>query len=568
MCFSTMNWKLLPIVLITLGLTVAESGNGQKATSPKPGQVTAWSRPALPKTLNRPRLVVGIVVDQMRWDYLYRYTNRYGDGGFKRLLREGFSCENTLINYTPTITACGHTCIYTGSVPAVHGIVGNGWYSRELGREVYCAEDTSVTTVGSTSDAGKMSPRNMRVTTIGDELRLASNFKSKVVGVAIKDRGAILPAGHSANAAYWYDGTTGNWVTSSYYMSSLPDWATDFNSMKWPARYLSQPWTTMYPLKTYELSTEDSKPYEGAFKGEQAPVFPHELGGEKGTPFKSISSTPFGNTMTLEFAKKALEAYQLGKGGVTDMLTISLSSTDYVGHQFGPNSIEIEDTYLRLDKDLADFFKYLDKEVGKGQYLFFITADHGVAHVPGFMQENKLPGGVWNDSKVVAEINQLVKEKTGIEKVILAQDNYQLYLDHDAIAKAGKQEHEINDLIITTVLKDPAVSNAFPLKQLLSTTLPEPMRSMMTNGFNAKRSGDIQLVLMPGYIEGGKTGTTHGVWYPYDAHIPLVWMGWGVHAGKSNRTMGMTDIAPTIAALLHIQMPSGNVGHPIQEVTK
>ncbi|WP_261387382.1 alkaline phosphatase PafA [Chitinophaga pinensis] len=555
-------------MLTATTLLVTQSLNAQKATSPKPGFATAWSKPAAPKNVTRPRLVVGIVVDQMRWDYLYRYSNRYTDGGFKRLLKDGFSCENTLINYTPTITACGHTCVYTGSVPAVHGIVGNDWYNRELNRDVYCAEDSTVNTVGSTSAAGKMSPRNMQVTTIGDELRLATNFQSKVIGVAIKDRGAILPAGHSATAAYWYDGSTGNWITSTYYMNQLPDWATDFNSMKWPARYLSHPWTTMYPIDTYTLSTADNKSYEGPFKQGIAPAFPHDLGGTTGNPFKSISSTPYGNTMTLEFAKKALEAYQLGKGSVTDMLAISLSSTDYVGHQFGPNSIEIEDTYLRLDKDLSEFFKYLDAKVGKGQYLFFITADHGVAHVPGFMQENKLPGGSWSEGKAVNELNRLAKEQFGLEKAIQGASNYQLYLNHDAITKAGKSAVEVRDFLINTLLKDPAVSNAFPLQELMTTTLPEPMRTMMANGFNRKRSGDIQFALQPGFIDGGKTGTTHGLWYPYDAHIPLVWMGWGITPGKSNRTVGMTDITPTIAAKLHIQMPNGNVGHVIEEVAR
>jgi predicted AlkP superfamily pyrophosphatase or phosphodiesterase len=563
-----MNCKFLSFVLIMALLSITQNGKAQKATSPKPGYITAWSKPITPKNVGRPKLVVGIVVDQMRWDYLYRYSNRYTNGGFKRLLREGFTCENTLINYTPTITACGHTCVYTGSVPAVHGIIGNDWYSRALGRQVYCAEDTTVRTVGSTSDAGRMSPRNMQVTTIGDELRMSNNFQSKVVGIAIKDRGAILPAGHSATAAYWYDGSTGNWVTSTYYMDKLPDWATDFNSMKWPARYLSQPWTTMYPIASYQLSTADNKPYEGTFKLGLAPVFPHDLGGETGNPFKLISATPFGNTMTLEFAKKALEEYRLGKGGVTDMLAISLSATDYVGHQFGPNSIEIEDTYLRLDKDLAAFFKYLDGAVGKGQYLFFITADHGVAHVPGFMKENKMPAGSWSEGKAVNDLNKLVKEQMGVDKAILAASNYQLYLDHNAIAKAGKPEKEVGDFIIDALLKDAAISNAFPLQELLTTTLPEPMRSMMANGFNRKRSGDIQFVLQPGYIDGGNTGTTHGLWYPYDAHIPLVWMGWGIRAGKSNRTMGMTDISPTVAALLHIQMPNGNVGHVIEEVIR
>ncbi|WP_298741955.1 alkaline phosphatase PafA [uncultured Chitinophaga sp.] len=550
-------------LLVSAVLFVSYSAHSQKATSPKPFY-SASAADRAPKAAARPKLVVGMVVDQMRWDYLYRYADRYTSNGFKRLLHEGFSCENTLINYTPTITACGHTCVYTGSVPAIHGIVGNGWYSREIGRNMYCAEDTSVNTVGSYSKAGKMSPRNMLVTTIGDELRLSNNFQSKVVGVAIKDRGAILPAGHSATAAFWFDASAGNWITSTYYMNELPAWAKEFNDQKWPLQYLKTPWTTLYPVETYKLSTADDKPYEGRFPNVANSAFPHDLSQQPGR----IASTPWGNTMTLEFAKKALEAYNLGGGSVTDMLAISLSSTDYVGHQFGPNSIEAEDTYLRLDKDLGAFFDYLDKRIGKGQWTFFITADHGVAHVPGFMEENKLPNGTWDDKVTLSGLNEQINAKFGVSKALQAFSNYQFYLDHAAIANAGKTAREITDFVIDQLLQQKAIANAFPIKELNQTTLPEPMRSMMANGYNVKRGGDIQVVLQPGWIEGGKTGTTHGLWYPYDAHIPLVWLGWGIKPGKSNRTIGMTDISPTLAALLHIQMPSGNVGKVIEEITK
>lgn len=552
------------ISLLAFTLVIATIGaRAQKATSPKPFNHLAAAKSS--KAAARPKLIVGMVVDQMRWDYLYRYSNRYSAGGFKRLLHDGFSCENTLINYTPTITACGHTCVYTGSVPAIHGIIGNSWYSNEIGRTMYCAEDTTMTTVGSTSAAGKMSPRNMLVTTIGDELRLSNQFQSKVVGVAIKDRGAILPAGHSANAAFWYDGSTGNWVTSSYYMNELPAWAQQFNSEKWPQQYLSKPWTTLYPLSTYTLSTGDEKAYEGKYKNSTTSTsFPHDL---SGIANGAIAASPFGNTMTLEFAKKAMEAYNMGKGAVTDFLAISLSSTDYVGHQFGPNSIEAEDTYLRLDHDLATFFQYLDANIGKGQYLFFITADHGVAHVPGFLEENKLPGGTWDDRAAMKDLNDKIATKFGVKDVIKAVDNYQLWLNHDVLEASGKNYNDVQQFIITTLQKSPAIAKAFPIKDLMVTVLPEPMRTMMTNGYNTKRSGDIQIVLSPAYIDGGKTGTTHGLWYPYDAHIPLVWMGWGIQPGKTNRTVGMTDIAPTLAALLRIQMPSGNVGQVIQEIT-
>ncbi|RFS20970.1 alkaline phosphatase family protein [Chitinophaga silvatica] len=532
----------------------------QKATSPAPfNQSVSKSNKAI-----RPKLIVGVVVDQMRWDYLYRYNNRYTAGGFKRLLQDGFSCENTLINYTPTITALGHSCVYTGSVPAIHGIAGNDWYSRQLDRLVYCTEDSTVTTVGASGKSGKMSPRNLKVTTIGDELRLSNNFQSKVVGVAIKDRGAILPAGHSANAAFWYDGGSGNFVTSTYYMKELPGWAQSFNNEKLPQQYLSKPWTTLYPINTYVLSTGDEKPYEGKYKNATNTSFPHDL---TANPNGSVANTPFGNTLTLEFAKKAIEGYGLGKSGVTDLLAISISSTDKVGHQFGPNAVEIEDTYLRLDQDLASFFKYLDAKIGKGQYLFFITADHGVAHVPGFMEENNLPGGIWDAAAGIKELNQLIASRFGVNKAILEYANYQLYLDHDAIEKAGKNEVEINKFITKWLIRQPAILNAFPLTDLAITALPEPMKSMITNGYNAKNSGDIQIVLQSGYLDEGPTGTSHGLWNPYDSHIPLVWMGWGINHGKTNRTIGMTDIAPTIAALLQIQMPSGNIGQVIQEIT-
>lgn len=552
--------KFLTVAL----LLTASVAFGQKATSPTHGFPPNYGKKTT-KAVARPKLVVGMVVDQMRWDFLYRYYDRYSNDGFKRLLNEGFSCENTLIPYTPTITACGHTCAYTGSVPALHGIIGNNWYDRTTGKTMYCTEDTTVTAIGGSDAAGRMSPKNMLTNTITDELRLAQNFRNKTIGIAIKDRGAILPAGHSANAAYWFDGQTGNFMTSSYYMNALPTWVDAFNNEKLPAKYLSQPWNTLYPVNTYAQSTADEKPYEARFKGQNNTSFPHALAGTMGNSFGILSSTPFGNSFTLEFAKKALDNEHLGKGDFTDFLAVSLSSTDYVGHQHGPNSVETEDTYLRLDKDLAAFFKYLDQKVGKGQWLFFITADHGVAHVPGFLKENKLPTGNYSDNALMKALNAGIEKEFGIKKAVISADNYQFTLDVDGIEKAGKLE-EVKSWIIKTAIRYPGVSNAVDLHKLATAPLPEPLRTMMTNGYNVQRSGDIMVTLFPGWLAGGSTGTTHGLWNPYDAHIPLVWMGWGVRHGKTNRTTGMTDIAPTIAAMLRIQMPNGNVGQVIQEV--
>lgn len=519
--------------------------------------------------VSRPKLVVGIVVDQMRWDYLYRYNDRYAsNGGFKRMLNQGFSCENTYIPYTPTITACGHTCIFTGSVPALHGITGNAWWDNETMRSVYCAEDKSSKTVGASGSAGEMSPKNMLVTSICDELRLATNFRSKVIGVAIKDRGSILPAGHTANAAYWYDGGSGKFISSTFYMNDLPQWVKDFNDKKLPNKYFEQGWNTLYPIESYVQSTADEKPYEGKSFGSDQKKFPYDLKKYIDKNFGAISSTPYGNTLTAEMAKAAVNAEHLGADAITDFLTVSFSSTDYVGHSYGPNSIEAEDTYLRLDKELGDLFQFLDTKVGKGQYLVFLSADHGVAHVPGFSRENKLPGDTTDDRRWNQEMSRGLKEKFGAEKLITSTYNYQISLNHNLMDSLKIDQEAVKKWLIDYLTKQPGIARAFALNTLSSTTLNSKVKDMIANGYYPRRSGDIQLVLQPGYIDGGATGTTHGAWNPYDSHIPLLFYGWNIKPGKTNRETYMTDIAPTVAGLLRIQMPSGTVGKVIEEVGK
>jgi predicted AlkP superfamily pyrophosphatase or phosphodiesterase len=518
----------------------------------------------------RPKLVVGIVVDQMRWDYLYRYYDRYAaDGGFKRLLNKGFSCENTMIPYAPTVTACGHAGIYTGSVPAIHGIIGNGWWSSQLNTSIYCTQDDSVKTVGSTTTAGQMSPVHLLTTTITDELRLATNFKSKVIGVALKDRGSILPAGHSANAAYWYDTKTGDWITSTYYMNDLPQWVKDFNAKKLVDKYYAEDWSTLYPLNTYKQSTEDDRPYENRPFG-AGTNFPYNLKKFAGTnSYSYISVTPQGNTFTLEMAKAALTAEQLGKDSVTDFLAVSLSSPDYIGHTFGPNSVEAEDGFLRLDKSLGEFLNFLNSTVGEGQYLLFLSADHGAAHVPGFLKEHKIPAGNMDAEGLYTDLNKSLKEKFGVDELVVEISNCQVYLNHKLITTSKLNKKDILQWVIDYSSDYPGIDRAFESAALASTTLNATIKEIIANGYNASRSGDIQLIFKPQWIEGFKAGgTSHGLWNPYDAHIPLLWYGWNIKPGKLNRQTYMTDIAPTIAAMLHIQMPSGSIGHVIEEVTK
>jgi predicted AlkP superfamily pyrophosphatase or phosphodiesterase len=516
----------------------------------------------------RPKLVVGIVVDQMRWDYLYRYADRYEAGGFKRMLGEGFSCENTLITHLPSFTAVGHSTIYTGSVPAIHGITGNDWTDQVTGRKWYCTEDTTVSPVGTTSAAGKMSPRNLLASTITDELKLATNFRSKVVGVSLKDRASILPAGHTPNGAFWLDDSNGSFVTSSYYMNELPEWVTKFNNAKEPAALMSKPWETLYPINTYVQSTADAASWEGTFKGETTTTFPHNMPVIYAQDRGSLRTTPSGNTLTLDFAKAAIAGYNLGGGTVIDFLTINCASTDYVGHQYGPNSIEVEDTYLRLDKDLAAFFRYLDQRVGKGNYLVFLSADHGAAHSVGFMKEHNIPADLVPGGKLLTGVNSALLAKFGVDKLAVSGENYHVNFDRAKIREQKLDYDAVKKEAVLYLQQQPGVEFAVDIDNIGNSPIPEPIKSMIINGYNPKRAGAVMIIQDPGWYQGSEKGTTHGSWNTFDTHLPLVFMGWHVKHGSTNAVTSMTDIAPTIAAMLHIQMPSGCVGKPVMEVYK
>lgn len=526
---------------------------------------------AAPQAIPRPKLVVGIVIDQMRWDYLYRYYNIYkANGGFKRLMNDGFTCENTFIPYTPTYTAVGHSTVYSGSVPAISGITGNDWYDRLYHKTVYCTDDSTVNTVGSTTTAGKMSPRNLLVSTVTDELKLATNAQSKVIGVALKDRASILPAGHAADAAYWYDYKTGDFITSSYYADDLPDWVKAFNNRKLVDSFYALNWDLYLPKDVYDkYSTADYSPYEAKPLGKDSSVFPYNLSQFIGKDYGKIASTPWGCNLTLEMAKAAITNEALGKGENTDFLAVSFSSTDYIGHAFGPNSWEQLDDYARLDETLGKLLDYLDASVGKGQYTVFLTADHGVAHTQGFMKEMGLPAGVFADGEVVKEMNVKLKEKYGKDKIVRNIINYQVVLNTELLDSTEYlNKEDITNWVINYLQKHEAVARVFPLADLANVTLNSKQKDMITNGYYPQRCGDIQIILKPGYYDGGLTGTTHGLWNPYDAHIPLLFYGWGIKHGKLNRETYMTDISATVAALLHIQMPNGCIGHVIEEVMK
>jgi predicted AlkP superfamily pyrophosphatase or phosphodiesterase len=557
-----MKFKYIPLLVFCFSVTLVQAQVAKKNIAP------VISGTNLP----RPKLVVGIVVDQMRWDYLYRYYSRYQTGGLKRLLNEGYSCENTQVDYIPTFTGPGHSCIYTGSVPAIHGITGNDFIIQATGKQMYCTEDTTVQSVGTTTKAGQMSPRNLLVTTVTDELRLATNFRSKVIGIALKDRGGILPAGHTANAAYWFDDKTGNWITSTYYMKDLPQWATDFNKENLADTYLKLDWNPMYPVDTYLQSTADNSPYEGKFAGMDAPTLPVKTSALYKGNLGMIRSTPYGNTLSLDFAIAAINGEKLGQGDQTDFLALSLSSTDYIGHQFGINAVEIEDTYLRLDKDISAFLTFLDAKLGRGNYTVFLTADHGAAHNTAFLNDHGIHAGVWDDGADVKKLNNVLRDKYHAAGIVLNFENYQVNLNNAEIKANNLDVAGIKQDCVDYLQSLPYVAYAVDMDNIQTANIPQQLRTRMINGYNARNSGIIQIILQPAWFtghqagDGGPTGTTHGTWNPYDNHIPLVFMGWGIQHGSTVRETHMTDIAPTVAALLHIQAPNGSIGQPIGEV--
>ncbi|PQJ79165.1 alkaline phosphatase PafA [Polaribacter porphyrae] len=521
--------------------------------------------------LEKPKLVIGVVVDQMRYDYLTRFSNRYGENGFKRLVKKGFSLENAHYNHIPTYTAVGHASIYTGTSPKNHGIISNNWYDKVLKKSIYCVDDDRYNTVGNNSNAGKKSPYRMFTTTVTDQLHLSQNMKGKTIGIAIKDRSAILPAGHSANAAYWFHGSNkGQWISSSYYMKNLPKWVTDFNNSGKADEYLKSPWNTLYDIKTYTNSIADNNNFEKLFKGEETPTFPHDIPKlrAKNGDYSLLKLIPSGNTFTLDFAKKAIINENLGKENLTDFLAISLSSTDYIGHDFGPTSVEIEDTYLRLDRDLASFLTFLDAKVGKNNYTIFLTADHAAVDIPAYLQSQKIPAHYLNTKKFKPFILDITEKYFGSVEIVENVSNYQVFLNKEKIESLGLDKNTVAQKIADEVVNFEGIYKSVTARTLQTTHFSEGIFNSLQNGYNQKLSGDVIMIPYPATLTGGKKGTSHGSGYSYDTHIPVIFYGNGIKQGVSKKRYYITDVAPTISNLLKIEAPNATSGKIIGEVFK
>lgn len=514
----------------------------------------------------RPKLVVGIVVDQMKMEYMYRFSDDFSPNGFKRLMNNGFVFQNMHYNYMPTYTAPGHASIYTGATPSIHGIVGNEWFSRTLGKQMYCTDDASVTTLGDgTKEEGEMSPNNLQATTITDELKMATNFKGKVIGMSMKDRGAILPAGHFADWAFWFS-KTGAFISSSFYGKELPTWVTKFNSEKRFMPYLNKGWDLYKPATTYNESMVDDNPYEGKLYSSKTPTMPYNL---KDMYDKNgagvIRSTPFGNDLLAEFAKEAIAKEELGKDNITDFLTVSFSSTDYVGHLLGPRSMELQDTYLRLDQTIADFLTYLDKTVGKDNYLLFLTADHAGAENVGYLKDNKYAVEYISPKDIRKSLTDFSTKTFGAD-VVLNYSNFNLFFNKEIIKKKGLELSNVKQLFKDFLMTQNYMKRVYTEEEILGSTGADYYLNFITKGYDATQNGDLVLLQKPGYSEHGALGTSHGTPYSYDTHVPAIFYGWHVKAGESYSKKEITSIAPTIAQKIKITFPNGTESNVLEEV--
>jgi len=514
----------------------------------------------------RPKLVVGIVVDQMKMDYLYRFQNDFSENGFKRLMNEGYTFYNMHYNYMPTYTAPGHASIYTGTTPAMHGIVSNEWFSRSKGKEVYCTDDASVKTIGDgTKEEGEMSPKNLQTTTITDELRLSTNFKGKVIGISMKDRGAILPAGHFANWAFWYS-KTGNFISSTFYGEKLPDWVTDFNTQKGYMKYINQGWDLLKPIATYDESLADDNPYEGKLYKVDKPVFPYDLKAmlEKNNP-SILRATPFGNDYVADFAKVAIEKETLGKDTITDFLAVSFSSTDYVGHILGPRSMELQDTYLRLDLTIADFLNYLDKTVGKGNYLVFLTADHAGAENARHLKDNKYDVTNIDTKEATKNLKKFSADTFG-EDLVLDYGSFNLYFDKVKIKEKGLDLVKVKQAFKDFLMTQNYVKRVYTEEEILANSGADYHLNCIAKGYDVTQNGDMIVLDKPSYIEYGPTGTSHGTTYSYDTHVPLLFYGWNIKKGECHEKKEITQIAPTLSQKLKITLPNGTESEVLNEI--
>ncbi|MGA3241432.1 MAG: alkaline phosphatase family protein [Bryobacteraceae bacterium] len=481
----------------------------------------------------KPKLVLAIVIDQFRYDYLTRFRGEY-HAGFERLLTRGAVFTNARYEHFPTVTAVGHSTFLSGATPSISGIIANEWYDREEGKTVTSVSDSATKLLGGTG-AGS-SPHRMLVDTVGDELKMADENKSKVIGISLKDRAAILPAGHMANGAYWFDAKSGNFVSSTYYFADLPGWVQDFNNTRPADQYRGANWLSKV------------MPREG-------PAL-----------YAAIDASPFANEIIERMAEIAIQAEQLGQRDVTDLLAVSFSANDYVGHAAGPDSPEVHDMSVQTDKVLEKLFDAIDQTLGLDNVIVVLTGDHGVAPLPEVDAQRKMPGGRLPPGIISKTVQAALVKKYGEGNWIVNSAEQAIYLNLELMAQKNLAAVDVDRVAADAAAAIPHVFRVYTRQQLIDgATLPDPVARRVMNGYYARRGADVEVLLDPYWIFP-PTGATHGAPFGYDTHVPVIFMGPGIHAGRYDQAIAVNDIAPTLATMLDLETPSGSVGRVLTEM--
>jgi len=521
---------------------------------------------------DKPRLVIGIVVEQFRYDLLEKFRDRLSDNGIKRLINEGTYFRNASFQYILTQGAPGFATISTGTEPAFHGITSDNWYVPLKNELIFCTKDISVNPVGGSFEAGLHSPVNLMASTFSDELRMASKGKSKVFAIGMKEYASILAAGHSADGAFWYDNTTGTWMSCTYYMNNLPFWAEEFNGMKGAETYLNSSWLLYRPGSYYADCLPDTNIHEAGFSGQN--YFPYDLkkissGKTRGSriDYSLLRETPFADSYTTDFAIKLIDKEGLGRDDTPDYLSICYSSTEYIGHRFGPSSVEMADAILRLDHQIELLLNYLNENIGKRNVLVYLTAAHGISETPTVLESNRIPSGYFRQNQALQLLRSYLNAVYGEGNWVKGYSEKQIFLNRILIEDAKIPLEDIQRRIARFMVQFSGVNSAYPYSAFEANDFSNGNLRRIINNFSPQRSGDVIIILNPGWIEKeGDDVTNHNSPYEYDSHVPLIWYGWTVNRATVTRRVNMTDIAATLSSLCRVPNPNACSGEPLFEL--
>ncbi|HDZ40440.1 MAG TPA: alkaline phosphatase family protein [Bacteroidetes bacterium] len=522
----------------------------------------------------KPALVIGIVIEQFRYDYLDKYWNMFSGGGFKKLIGEGTFYRNASYDFFLSQSAPAHATLATGTVPRHHGVVADNWYLPLREEIIYCTSDNSVNPVGGSFERGLHSPVNLLASTFGDELKLATGGRAKVYGLGIRENGAILASGHSADAAYWYDNVTGTWMTSTYYLDSLPAWLNDFNAMNLADTYLDGKWTTLHDIKKYEICLPDTNKYEMGIDGRT--VFPYDMRKmstssllgilNKKRDYSFLEKVPASDTYTADMAIRLIEEEGLGEDEITDFLSVTFSATDNIGHNFGPSSVEMADAIMRLDRDIEHFLDYLNDKLGKKNILIYLTSAHGLAEIPAVLSDKKIPSGYFRHNQAITLLKSYLNVIYGQGNWLKGYYEKQVYLNRTLIEDSGLELSDFQVTVSRFLTQFTGVANAVPGTVLSDNEFTRGHYAKMRDSFDPLRSGDVIINLRPAWVENDLRVTNHNSAYEYDSHVPLIWYGWTVNRASVTRKVSMNDLAATLSALCRVPFPNACTGEPLTEL--